>query len=300
MKRPRRYNLSCVPRETMQRAPRPEAPPADSYFRFQRGELPVLIEVPHAGLAIPEVVRSELRTPLEHVLRDADLFVDQLYAEAPGRGASMLTALTSRYVIDLNRAPDDVDLRTVPDHPAPRGAASRGVVWRTTTDGRPLLRRPLSYRQLEARLRRFHRPYHAALRAELQRLRSEHGYAIAIAAHSMPSVGRGPGGRSVKRPDVVPGSRGRTSADPRLLDLVAGHFEDAGLSVRHDDPYRGGYTTAHYGRPAEGWHVVQIELSRALYVDERTSEPKADGFARLQSLLGALIEKVGQLDLGPT
>ncbi|MEM9068112.1 MAG: N-formylglutamate amidohydrolase [Myxococcota bacterium] len=257
-----------------------------------------MVEIPHAGLAIPERVRDDLNAPRDGIFRDADIYVDKLYANVTDHGASKLEALTSRYVVDLNRAPHDVDLQTVPDHPAPRGVQPRGVVWRMTTDGRPLLRRPLSFEALQQRLETFHRPYHDALRTELNRLRAEFGFAICLAAHSMPSVGRALGSeRSTRRPDVVPGTRGKTSADKRLIELVDEHFRSAGLSVRHDDPYRGGYTTAHYGRPAENWHVVQIELNRGLYVNEATSEPKTGDFEKLQVVLKQLVARVADLDL---
>jgi len=277
-----------------------QATTTSRYFTLHRPKVqrPVLVEIPHAGLAIPEDLGQELRAPLDSVLRDADLFVDKLYADAPEHGASMLEAHISRYVVDLNRAPHDVDLQTVPDHPAPRGVQARGVVWRTTTGGQPLLRRPLTYRQLQDRLARYHRPYHDALRAELGRLRERFGFALCLAAHSMPSRGRTLGSdRITRRPDVVPGTRGGTSADRRLIELVDAHFTEAGLSVRHDDPYRGGYTTAHYGRPREGWHVVQIEINRALYVHEATSRPKQTEFEELQRVLEELVAKVAKLTL---
>lgn len=258
----------------------------------------MLVEVPHAGLAIPDAVAAEVDAPADGILRDADIYVDRLCVDAPARGAALLVAHASRYVVDLNRAPDDVDSRTVPDHPAPRGQQPRGVVWRMTTDGRALMRAPLTYAQLEVRLDRFHRPYHDTIRAELARMRARHGFSVLLAAHSMPSTGRSAlDGRGVRRADVVPGTRGRTTADPRLIDLVDAHFRAAGLSVRHDEPYRGGFTTSHYGRPAEGWHALQIELNRALYVDEATSEPKPAGFEALRSMLAELVTKVVALDL---
>jgi N-formylglutamate deformylase len=264
----------------------------------QQGATPVLVEVPHAGLAIPEVVSEEVCPPADAIVRDADIYVDKLYADAPAHGATSLVARVSRYVVDLNRAPDDVDQETVPDHPAPRGMQPRGVVWRMTTDGRPILRRPLRYAQFQQRIEQFHGPYHATLRAELTRLRETFGFAVLLAGHSMPSVGRAghidPGGR---RADVVPGSQGRTTAHPQVIDLVDAHFRGAGLSVRHDEPYRGGWTTAHYGRPRAGWHAVQIELNRGLYVDEATGEPKAGNFESLQALCASLVQKMGQLTL---
>ncbi|MFI5306569.1 MAG: N-formylglutamate amidohydrolase [Polyangiales bacterium] len=259
---------------------------------------PVLVEVPHAGLRLPEAVRGEIVAPQDALLRDADIYVDKLYANAPSFGATLLVAQVSRYVVDLNRARDDVDAATVSDHPTPAGAQPRGVVWRTTTDGRPILQKPLSYQSLLARFEHYYLPYHRALRETLEALRTQFGYAILLAGHSMPSLGRSmhkdPGAR---RADVVPGTCGRSSADPRLIDLVDAHFRAAGLSVRHDDPYKGGFTTSHYGRPREGWHAIQIELSRALYVDEQTLEPKAAQFRELQGILDALVTKLAAFEL---
>lgn len=272
-----------------------------SFFEFvvpERGNVPVLVEVPHAGLAIPEIVQGEIDAPRDMILRDADLYVDHLVERAPHHGASLLVSKVSRYVIDLNRAPDDVDAGAVPDFPLPRSSQPRGVIWRMTTDGRPVLRRPLSRTELEARLDRFHRPYHRTLHAELERIRERFGFAILVAAHSMPSVGRlTPHDPGVRRADIVPGSRGGTTADPKVIALVEEHFRAAGLSVRHDDPYRGGYSTAHYGRPEWRWHAIQIEVNRALYVDERTSEPREAGVATLRTLFAGLVEKLGALAL---
>jgi len=259
-------------------------------------ETPVLVEVPHAGLAVPEVVRQELAVSSEVVLRDSDIYVDRLYADAPSAGASLLAARVSRYVVDLNRAPDDVDPATVPDHPDPRGVQPRGVVWRVTTEGLPALRSPLTYAQLEERLSRFHAPYHAALERELRRKRQRFGHAVLLAAHSMPSMSRAPGGGTL-RADVVPGTRGRSTADARLIDLVDRHFREAGLIVRHDDPYRGGWSTQHYGRPSAGWHALQIEINRALYVDEVTGRPKDGAFEAIEALVVDLVRRVGALDL---
>lgn len=263
----------------------------------ETGALPLLVEVPHAGLSLPDEVRQQLRAPADAALRDADIYVDRLYENAPKLGASLLVATHSRYVVDLNRAQDDLDAATVSGHPTATGAQPRGVVWRSATDGRPILARPLTYPQLVSRLERYYVPYHAALKATLEQFRARFGYALVLAGHSMPSTGRSmhkdPG---AQRADVVPGSCGRTSADARLIDLVDAHFRAAGLSVRHDDPYKGGYTTSHYGRPRDGWHAIQIELNRALYVDEQSCEPKPTEFLALQQLLDALVAKLGAFD----
>lgn len=255
-----------------------------------------MVEVPHAGLAIPEGVASSLAVPRDVVLRDSDLYVDRIWERAPEYGATLLSAQISRYVIDLNRAADDIDRDTVADHPAPRPTQARGVVWRVTTEGRPALREPLRYAELRDRLRTFHEPYHEVLARELRRKRARFGWAILVAAHSMPSRSRD---SAMRRADIVPGTRGRTTADPRVIDLVDRHFRGAGLSVRHDDPYRGGFTTGHYGRPDESIHAIQIELNRALYADESTSRPKDDALSMLGDLCGGLLDRLARLDLGP-
>jgi N-formylglutamate deformylase len=259
---------------------------------------PLLVEVPHASLSVPDAVAAELCVPPDAIMRDADIHVDKLYEHAPRYGASLLCARVSRYVVDLNRAPNDVDSATVTDHPQPRIGQPRGVVWRATTDGRPVLTRPLTYAQLTERLERFYVPYHDALRSKLEQLRARFGFSLLLAAHSMPSQGRTLHvDQGVARADVVPGTQGRTTASADIIDLVDAHFREAGLSVRHDDPYKGGFSTVHYGRPRERMHAIQIELNRALYVDEETGTPRAADFTRLQALLDALVIKLGGLDL---
>ncbi|MBT8452619.1 MAG: N-formylglutamate amidohydrolase [Deltaproteobacteria bacterium] len=257
---------------------------------------PVLVEVPHSGLQVPPEVESEIQSTPLAVLRDSDIYVDQLYQHAPQTGATLLVARVSRYVVDLNRGPDDVDSAAVPRHPRGRRIPARGVVWRARTDGTPLLRAPLSVEQFSRRLELFYHPYHRALRDAAAQIHQEQGRVLILAAHSMPSSGRRTvGGGKVRRADVVPGTRGRSTADGRIIDLIDSHFRQAGLSVKHDDPYRGGWTTSSYGTPKRGQHAVQIELNRALYVDERTSEIKKDDFAQLRVVLEQLVEKLGTL-----
>jgi len=260
---------------------------------------PVLVEVPHSGLQVPPEVEPEIETTPLAVLRDSDIYVDQLYQRAPENGATLLVSRVSRYVVDLNRGPDDVDSAAVPRHPRARHIPARGVVWRARTDGTPLLRAPLTIEQFRKRLELFYDPYHQALRDVAAQIREHHGRVVILAAHSMPSAGRRKvGGGQVRRADVVPGTRGRSTADGRIIDLIDSHFREAGLSVKHDDPYRGGWTTSSYGAPKRGQHAVQIELNRALYVDERTSEIKKKEFAQLQTVLDGLVGRLGDLVLG--
>jgi N-formylglutamate amidohydrolase len=258
---------------------------------------PVVVEVPHAGLSMDPVSLAWLNAPARSLGADADLYADQLFADAPDEGAHLLVANTSRYVCDLNRAEGDVDSLAV------EGGMTRssphGLVWRTTTEGRPALTGPLPRAEYERRLQTFHRPYHRALAELVEERRRKHGFAILLCAHTMPSRGRdGHDDAGSERADVVPGTRGRTSAGAPVIDLVERLAREAGFRVVHDEPYRGGFSTGHYGRPSERFHAIQIELARRLYMNERTLEPLPDGFETLRRFCRGLVRELGRLDLG--
>jgi N-formylglutamate amidohydrolase len=256
--------------------------------------LPLVVEVPHAGLAVPDEVRALLSVDDRVLLRDADAWVDGLFADAAAQGATLLTARCSRYVVDLNRDEGDHDPASVEGSSHPKGTAPRGVIWRECGDGAPALRRPLTRDEFAQRIARYHRPYHRALERELEALRAKHGAVVLLCAHSMPATGRSQLAQAPRRrADVVPGTRGRSTAGARVIDAVDAHFRTAGLSVRHDDPYRGGATTQRYGRPAAGVHAIQVELNRDLYMDERALAPKPDAMAWLRSLCASLVPKLG-------
>lgn len=255
----------------------------------------MLVECPHAGLAVPADLAGSVGGTERMRMRDADLHVDRLCEDVPTVGATLLSATLSRHVVDLNRNPTDVDpLLHAPSFD--RRGAPRGVVWRVSTDGRPVAKRPIPAAEVEARVARFHAPYHARIVAELERLRARFGCVVLLAVHSMPSCARVAGSEEViRRADVVPGTRGRTTAAPELIDCTDALFRDAGLSVRHDDPYRGGYTTAHYGAPDASVHAIQIELSRALYLDENALTLRDADAARVRSLITRLVANLGEL-----
>lgn len=264
------------------------------------GESPVVVEVPHAGLWIdPEALAFTL-APARSIARDADLYVDQLVQDAPAEGASLLVARASRYVVDLNRGEADWDGETVEG--GGRTPWPRGVVWRLTTDGDPMLAGPLPRRELDRRLEGVYRPYHRTLEALLQRKRDRFGFAILLCAHSMPSQPRPPAangaGSRAKGPtepvraDLVPGTRGRTSAAGAVIDRVDAHGRALGWTIRHDDPYRGGFSTAHYGQPARGVHAVQIEIARRRYMDETSLRINPQGFRAVREFARTLAARL--------
>jgi N-formylglutamate amidohydrolase len=258
-------------------------------------ETPLVVEIPHAGLFVDGPTLSRFVAPARSIGRDADLYVDDLYANVPAHGGTLLVSHVSRYVCDLNRSELDVDGESVEGAP-PHARATRGIVWRLTSEGASVLDSPLPRAELDRRLDTYYRPYHRALAAVLERKRTRFGFAILLAAHSMPSVGRaGHGGPHTVRADVVPGTRGRTSAARAFIDAVDAHARAAGFSVAHDDPYQGGYTTQHYGRPQAHVHVVQVEVARRLYMDEPTLA-KSHRFPRMQAWCGSLAAALGAIN----
>jgi N-formylglutamate amidohydrolase len=261
-------------------------------------ESPLVVEVPHAGLFVDGPTLGRLAAPARAIGRDADLYVDELYADTPIHGATLLVANVSRYVCDLNRGEADVDAESVEGAPA-HARATRGIIWRLTSDGIRVLDAPLPRAELERRLDTYYRPYHRRVAELLEQKRLRFGFAVLLAAHSMPSVGRaGHGDPHATRADVVPGTRGRTSAARPFIDAVDAHARAAGLSVAHDDPYQGGYTTQHYGQPSRAVHVVQVELARRLYMDEARLTKNA-GFDRMKAWATGLAAALGKIRPDP-
>ncbi|HVY45892.1 MAG TPA: N-formylglutamate amidohydrolase [Minicystis sp.] len=232
------------------------------------GETPVVVEVPHAGVHVDPESLAYLTAPAQRIGHDADLYVDELFQDAPREGATLLVSRMSRYVVDLNRGPDDYDAEAAEGGRA--GSFPRGLFWRLTTEGERLVAAPLPRAEVERRLELVYRPYHRALAALLDRKLARFGYAVLLCAHSMPSLARGGVEPAPHRADLVPGTRGRTSAAGLVIDTVDALARKQGWHVRHDDPYKGGYATSHYGRPHRGVHAIQIEIARRLYMDEPT------------------------------
>jgi len=257
-------------------------------------EVPVIVEVPHAGLELDAEVLSTLVAPAQAIGRDADLYVDELYADAPDLGATLLTARMSRYVCDLNRAEHDVDRDTVlggTGRPSPHG-----LIWRSTTDNRAAIARPLPPAELERRLQAYYRPYHEELDRLVRDRLARHGFVILLSGHSMPSRGRdGHDDPGRERADVVPGTRQRTTAAEAVIEATERIAQRFHLGLAHDDPYRGGHTTVRYGRPATGIHAIQVELNRKLYMDEQTLAKKPNEFRVMRSFCRALVEALTKL-----
>jgi N-formylglutamate amidohydrolase len=256
---------------------------------------PVVVEIPHAGLALDSQSMVWSIAPVCSIVKDADLYVDRLYQDAPELGATVISSSMSRYVCDLNRSERDIDKLSVQGGLGE--GTPHGLVWRRTADGDFALSGPLPTAEYERRRDCYYRPYHEALRRLLDSLRNEFGYVILLCAHSMPSRGKaGTPDAGRIRADLVPGTRGKTTAGAPVIDVAERLASRFGWSLRHDYPYRGGFTTGHYGRPAQGLHAIQLELSRALYMDEQTLVPHTRS-AETRSFCAEVVMSLGRLNI---
>jgi N-formylglutamate amidohydrolase len=260
-------------------------------------ETPVVVEIPHASVVVDPTSLAMMTVPARCIGQDADLFVDELYEDAPSLGATCLVAKISRYVCDLNRSEADVDSYSVAGGGAASKLAPQGLIWRKSLSADRAIEHPITDSEFQRRLTQIYRPYHAMLQQLLGRKVERFGYAILLAGHSMPSLGRsGHHDNGVARVDVVPGSRGRTTASAPIVDCPDRLARKRGWSVAHDQPYRGGFTTAHYGLPERRVHAIQVELSRRLYMDERDLTRLPGRFEATREYCNELVAELGSLN----
>lgn len=255
---------------------------------------PIVFASPHSGSLYPESMVSALCVPLMDVRRTEDAFVDELFANAPSKGAVLLAARYGRSVVDLNRDPNELDPAMFHDGPpracalpTPRVEAGLGCLPKVGARGEAIYGRLLSKAEGEQRLSSIHDVYHQALTGLLDARRSLHGRALLIDCHSMPSVQ--PGRRNLS--DIVLGDRFGSSCDPRLMNRLERVFRNHGLTVARNAPYAGGYTTRRYGRPKRGVHAIQIEINRGLYMDEQMVT-RSSRFSSLRPVMDAAISEM--------
>ena len=260
---------------------------------------PVVFSSPHSGRDYAaEFLKASILDP--HMIRSSeDAFVDDLFRAAPEHGAPLLTARAPRAFIDLNRAVDELDpavIEGISRSPHnPRVASGLGVIPRVVAGGRPIYRGKLSLAEAEDRLARHWHPYHAALKALTDESHTQFGQAILIDCHSMPHEAIESHARpGLPRPQVVLGDRFGAAAARDVINQVEAAFIRAGLRVSRNAPFAGAYITQAYGRPSRGFHVVQVEIDRALYMDEAKIEPSAD-FDAFRALITGVIAEITEI-----
>jgi len=274
----------------VRRAGPPGAPPT-----------PLVFASPHSGRLYPEDMMSAAALDAVSIRRSEDAFVDDLIAQAPAHGAAVITATIARAYIDLNREPFELDPGMFADElpefargRTARVAAGLGAIARVVSEGQEIYRRKLTFAEARKRIEGAHRPYHEALKGLMAEAQAAHGFAILVDWHSMPAAAAKAGGR--ERPcDIVLGDRFGAACAGVLPTRVERELEALGYRVARNTPYAGGYTTEHYGQPQRRAHALQIEINRALYLDEATLAPTS-GFEKLRGHVEQLTRTLAVAD----
>ncbi|WP_244530421.1 N-formylglutamate amidohydrolase [Rhizobium sp. NFR07] len=268
--------------------------------------IPFVFNSPHSGRHYPADLIANSNLDSLSIRRSADHYVDELFADAPELGAPLLAAHFPRAYLDVNREPYELDPRMF-DGPLPpyvnigsmRVAGGLGTIPRIVAENMEIYRKRLSVEEGLARIEAIYKPYHTCLRRLIARTHARFGLAILIDCHSMPGNIRLSG--SELRPDFIIGDRYGTSASAELSRAALDFLDGMGFSAVRNKPYAGGFITEHYGRPVRGLHALQIEINRALYVDETTLEKKREFpviAAALSTFMRQMAEYVGDFSGG--
>jgi len=285
----------------------PELPPHDpelaAPFEVVRPRglaCPVVFSSPHSGCVYPAAFLAAAQLDPLTLRRSEDAHVDMLFAPAPALGATLMRTHFPRAYVDVNREPYELDPRmfegglpAFANTRSLRVAGGLGTIARVVGEAREIYARRLSVAEGLARIESLYKPWHHALRGLLQEALRRSGIAVLVDCHSMPSNA----GRSDRiKADFVLGDRYGTSCDPLFMEAAESRLRGLGYVVARNKPYAGGFITEHYGDPGAGWHALQIEINRALYMDEATLA-LAPGFLELQTdlrhVMQALIEAAG-------
>jgi N-formylglutamate deformylase len=260
---------------------------------------PVIFNSPHSGSVYPREFLAASRIDEAALRRSEDSFMDEIIEDLTGRGFPIVRVHFPRSYVDVNREPYELDPRmfagrlpSFANTRSMRVAGGLGTIPRVVGDGQEIYFERLDVEDALSRIEALYKPYHRALRRLINKAHQAFGTVILVDCHSMPSVGVTRD--EPARPDVVIGDRYGTSCSGLLPDAVEETLVSLGYSVGRNKPYAGGFITEHYGNPASGLHTIQIELNRAIYMDERRRErgPQfrkvADDFMVLAETLAAI------------
>jgi N-formylglutamate deformylase len=251
-------------------------------YTLHRGSTPLFVSLPHDGTALPDDIAGRMMAEARRV-PDTDWHVARLYAFARELGASIIAPKYSRYVVDLNRPPDDISL-----YP---GQNTTSLCPHVQFSGAPvyLPGQEPSQDEIAARVRQYWRPYHEALGAEITRIKACHGRVALWEGHSIRSVV--PFLFDGRLPDINLGTSGGASCSPALQQQLTSALESqSDYSFIVNGRFKGGYITRHYGRPSERIEAVQLELAQLNYMDEDSFVYADDRASNLQRVIRALLE----------
>lgn len=269
---------------------------------------PLVISSPHSGRYYPKYFVEGSRLEPQLLRASEDYYVDRLVSGAQELGIVLLKAIYPRAFIDLNREPYELDQRMfndkLPGHintSSLRVGAGLGTIARIVTENKDIYKNKLHLDEAMARIEHIYRPYHQALGHQLARTHVEFGSAILIDCHSMPSGKQAVGSSkplqaSKTRADFIIGDRYGSSCAKWISDFTMDYLNKHGFTVVRNKPYAGGFISEHYGRPSKHLHAIQIEINRALYVNEMTLEP-LENFAKIQQVMTNLFAQIGKIAL---
>lgn len=256
---------------------------------------PFFITVPHSGEVVPPEAPWLTALPEPTLFRDVDRFVDQLYAPAcQNLHIPMIKAEFHRYVVDLNRYPEDVDQESVVGAIHAPGTFTTGFHWVRTTWGETLLTHPLPFDVHQKWVKRYFEPFHAQVQKQFADFEAVGAKTVFhLDAHSMPSQGtKAHRDSGQKRPDIVVSDRDGTSCRSDYAELVKLAYQNAGFEVAYNWPYKGGRITERYGQPSQGHHTLQVEMNRALYMNEETKKIDSKFSAQVQKQVQQALSEI--------
>ncbi len=281
----------------------PELDPPFDVIEPKTPASPLVFSSPHSGSVYPRRFLASARLDAMTLRRSEDAYVDELFGGVVERGAPLVRARFPRAYLDLNREAYELDPRMfegrLPGFANTRSirvAGGLGTIARVVGDSQEIYAQRLRVDEALARIEKLYKPYHRALQALLARARQNFGLAVLVDCHSMPSVSTLPLPESTDRKikaDFVLGDRYGTSAAIEFVDCVEHELRRLGYTVLRNKPYAGGFITEHYGDPANHFHAMQIEVNRALYMDEK-SMAKAERFERIAVDLSEVVGTLGE------
>jgi N-formylglutamate deformylase len=265
----------------------------------ERRTTSVVFASPHSGRDYSWSFLRNTRLNEHSVRSSEDAYVDQLFDSAPRAGAPLLRAGAPRAYVDLNRSPEELDPALIEGVARqghnPRVASGLGVIPRVVANGRAIYSGKISLAEARHRIDTYWHPYHEALQGQLDHAHLMFGQAILIDCHSMPHEAMDAvANRGLRRPEIVLGDRFGAAADGAIVDRIEAAFTRAGLVVTRNTPFAGAYIAQAYGRPARGRHAVQIEIDRALYMNERLIRPNGN-FEAFRRLMRGVIREIAEI-----
>ena len=262
---------------------------------------PILFNSPHSGSTYPRAFLAASRLDMGTLRRSEDSFVDELVAGVVARGFPLMHAHFPRCFVDVNREPYELDPRmfegrlpSFANTRSMRVAGGLGTVARVVGDAQEIYDQRIPVDDALRRIESLYKPYHRSLRRLFTKLQRDFGAAVLVDCHSMPSTAGHKDERP--RPEFVLGDRYGTSCVGVVSEAVEQTLRSLGYSVSRNKPYAGGFITEHYGNPTAGLHAIQLEINRALYMDERRYQ-RSSHFARLAADLETLASRLGEIPL---